>query len=338
MKIFHLFFSVFILIGYGSSLPAQDTFSIVAIDPQSGEIGSAGASCIPGAAGFGGVIILSGILPGRGAVNAQAYICISPHVNLLNAIDQLERGASPQETIDWLIDNDRCFSQNYNSAFRQYGIVDFSSQGQPRSAAFTGAGADEWKGHRTGDTYAIQGNILKGPEVLDSMESRFLRTPGTLAERLMAAMQGANVVGADARCASAGTSSTSAFLRVFKPDDNRNHPYLELNVAEAPRGVEPIDSLQRLFDRWRQTGGSDPAGLKTVRVFPNPANGQLRVQNLPEETVYQIKWYDLNGRLLLEEKRDDGLVTAPKATGIFILRVLNPEGRLLYSGRQVLTP
>lgn len=52
----------------GLSLPAQDTFSIVAVDPATGEVGSAGATCVEGIGNFGGVILLSGIIPGRGGV------------------------------------------------------------------------------------------------------------------------------------------------------------------------------------------------------------------------------------------------------------------------------
>jgi uncharacterized Ntn-hydrolase superfamily protein len=154
---------------------AQDTFSIVAVDPETGEVGSAGATCVPGIGSLGGVILLSGIIPGRGGVNAQAWICINPHINLDNAIAQMQAGLSPEEIIVWLQTNDACFSQNFNPAYRQYGIVDLDSIGEPRSAAFTGESADDWKGHITGPNYSIQGNILKGPEVLDSWKRVFWR-------------------------------------------------------------------------------------------------------------------------------------------------------------------
>ena len=45
------------------SLWAQDTFSIVAVDPATGEVGSAGATCVEGIGALGGVILLSGIVP-----------------------------------------------------------------------------------------------------------------------------------------------------------------------------------------------------------------------------------------------------------------------------------
>ncbi len=52
------------------------------------------------------------------------------------------------------------------------------------------------------------------------MEYRFLNTEGSLAEKLMSALQGAKVPGADTRCLNEGTSSLSAFVRVAKPNDH----------------------------------------------------------------------------------------------------------------------
>ncbi|MCB0625962.1 MAG: DUF1028 domain-containing protein, partial [Saprospiraceae bacterium] len=119
------------------SLLAQDTFSICAVDPETGEVGSAGASCIDtdDCGGCGGVIIISGLIPGKGAVNSQATACI-PNVNLNNALTQMEAGLSPQQIVDYLLGNDAC--QFGNTSNRQYGIVDLDDNGDPRSAAYTG--------------------------------------------------------------------------------------------------------------------------------------------------------------------------------------------------------
>lgn len=275
-------------------LIGQDTFSIVAVDEETGEIGSAGASCVVGAADLGGVILISEIIPGRGAVNGQATVCI-PHVNLNNAIDRMELGDSPQEILDWLYDNDACvFGTNED---RQYGIVDLDENGTARSAAFTGNTTLSHAGHRVGPNYAIQGNILLGPQVLDSMEVRFLNATGTLAEKLMAALQGANIPGADSRCLDDGTSSTSAFLQVYRPDDAPDAPYLRINVEETATGVEPIDSVQVLFDEWLLTGTAN-VQPSSIRVFPNPAEDYLQIAH-EESDVLHLVLYDLNGRELL---------------------------------------
>ena len=212
----------------------QATFSIVAVDPETGEVGSAGASCIAGS------IIISEIHPGVGAIHTQSYW---NYTNQNNASDLMDDNYSPEEIIDYLIHND---SQN-NPAIRQYGVVDMVDGG--RSDAFTGSGCFDYKNHILGDTYAIQGNILIGQEVLDNMEYNFLNTDGPLENRLMSALQGANLPGADERCLEYSTSSLSAFIRLAKPTDTDEF-FLDLNVNSVSNGVEPIDVLQELYDEW----------------------------------------------------------------------------------------
>ncbi len=312
---------------------SQDTFSIVAVDPATGEVGSAGATCVEGIGSLGGVILLSGIIPGRGGVNAQAYICINPHINLDNGVARLSEGNTPQEVIDWLVANDACFSQNFNPEYRQYGVAALNAVGEPEVAAFTGQNADDWKGHLLGANYAIQGNILLGPEVLEGMESGFLNTQGTLAERLMAAMQGANIPGADARCLDAGTSSTSAFLRVFKPDDDPDNPWLELNVAEAPAGVEPIDSLQALFDAWLLTSDEEVTDSYDFSVFPNPTQSVVEViiSGVGRQEALSVAWYNAAGQQLGQQPVRAGrsTVTLPKQAGIYWICLRGPQGQVL---------
>lgn len=311
---------------------SQDTFSIVAVDPATGEVGSAGATCVEGIGSLGGVILLSGIIPGRGGINAQAYICVNPHINLDNGVARLSEGNTPQEVIDWLVANDACFSQNFNPEYRQYGVAALNAMGEPEVAAFTGQNADDWKGHLLGANYAIQGNILLGPEVLEGMEAGFLNTEGTLAERLMAAMQGANIPGADARCLDAGTSSTSAFLRVFKPDDDPDNPWLELNVAEAPAGVEPIDSLQALFDAWLLTSDEEVTDTYEFSFFPNPTRSVVEVFiSGAEQEALSIAWYNTAGQQLGQQPVQAGrnTVRLPEQAGVYWICLHSPQGQVL---------
>ena len=164
----------------------QDTFSIIAVDPDTGDIGSAGASCI-NLSNVNWDQWTADIIPGRGGVNSQAYVCI-PNVNLANAMERMSLGDSPQEIIDWLMLNDACGSQNFNPEYRQYGIVDLDAF---RSAVdLPGSLTDDYKEDRQGPTYSIQGNILLDQSVIDQMEFNFNNTNGTLADRLIAAMQG----------------------------------------------------------------------------------------------------------------------------------------------------
>jgi len=141
MKIISL--SIFLSLCFFLPVDAQDTFSIVAVDTLTGEVGSAGASCLDNSAIAGGAIIISDIIPGRGAIHTQSYWVSA---NQINAHNKMLEGLSPEEIIDWLVAND---VQNLPQR-RQYGIVDFDENGHPRSAAFTGTSCMDWKGHHEG--------------------------------------------------------------------------------------------------------------------------------------------------------------------------------------------
>ena len=216
----------------------EDTFSIVAVDPITNEVGSAGASCIAGS------IIISDIHPGVGAIHTQSYWT---GANQNYASSLMDMGYSPSEIVEALIDND----SGNNSSIRQYGIVDLIDGG--RTTAFTGDNCSDYKGHLLGETYAIQGNILIGSEILENMEQQFLNTQGSLAEKLMASLQGANLPGADSRCLEDSLSSLSSFIRVAKHNEEEGNYYLDINVNNVdfiPYHMDPIDSLQILFDDW----------------------------------------------------------------------------------------
>lgn len=287
---------VLVFLSAGMAALAQDTFSIIAADPDTGEIGAAGATCVDGIAQWGGIKVLNKVIPGRGGVNAQAWICLNPHINLDNAIDQMETGLSPEEIILWLQENDACNAQSFNPAFRQYGVVDFDEDGNIRTAAFTGSSADDWKGHIAGDNYAIQGNILIGEEVLSQMEAGFLETEGTLAEKLMAAMQGANIPGADSRCLERGTSSTSAFLSVYTLEDLIDQPSTLLDVMEVPFGMEPIDSLQTLFDvEFGEPSSAIVQDRTAIQLFPNPTKDVLLIRRSNPDSNWIIKINSIDG-------------------------------------------
>lgn len=286
-----------LLLVYANSAFSGDTFSIVAVDPVTGQVGSAGASCIAGS------IILSDVHPGVGVIHTQAYY-LAQNQNYARTL--MNMGLSPQQIIDSVVAHDY---QN-NPTIRQYGVVDLINGG--RSAAYTGVNCDNYKNHITGPTYSIQGNILLGQQILDSMKARFLNTPGQLAVKLMAALQGAKVVGADTRCTSRGTSSISAFIRVANTTDPLNNFYLDLNVNNTPWGRDPIDSLQILFNNWLATGiientGPVPEKAALYQNYPNPFNPVTTIKfDIPASPVpsqggvqsVKLVVYDVLGREL----------------------------------------
>ena len=258
--------TIFFIMSFSAAqIFSQDTFSIVAVDTVTGEIGSAGASCV-GPIGGVGAFILSDVIEGIGAIHTQASYLAQ---NQQNAHNKMLEGLTPQQIIDWLVAND----VQSNPTIRQYGIVDLTRDGE--SAAYTGVNCTNYKNHITGPGYAIQGNILLGQVIIDTMQSAYLNTEGSLADRLMATLQAAKILGADTRCASRGTSSQSGFVKVVRIGDG-NNPYLQIVVPDTPIGKDPIDSLQTMFDNWKVSlyNVVDPF-LSEITVEPDtlPANG-----------------------------------------------------------------
>ena len=313
-------------------LPAQHTFSIVAFDPVTREIGAAGATCLTSndCGGCGGAIIISEIVPNLGAINAQATVCI-PNVNAQNGANQLGTGTSASAVLTSLLAFDACIFGDTSD--RQYGIVSLGDTiGMPDATGFTGSNALNYAGHLTGPNYAIQGNILLGPQILDSMETRFLNSTGPLCERLMAALQGANVIGADSRCQPDGVSSKSAFIRVAKPSDAPGNLWLDLNVPIFAPGTDPIDSLQIKFDAWKLANGSPSPTLSQLEIYPNPSQEGffVRPEGLPLGK-YQLEVVDPMGRQVFEDQWETGngafrIITQNWKSGVYWVKIKGMAG------------
>jgi len=281
----------------------QDTFSIVAVDSLTGQIGSAGASCV----GYiiptypHGAQIISDLIPGTGAIHTQAQWNAT---NQQNAHTRMLAGDSPAQILSWVTLHD---AQN-DSTVRQYGVVDYNN-GHPRSAGFTGTNCLNYKNHITGPNYSIQGNILLGAQILDSIEARFINTNGTLADKLMAALQGAKVVGADTRCASHNTSSLSSFIRVAGLTDTVGNFYLDLymsysNTASGTLPVDPIDSLQTLYTAWQNSTGiiTPSAPAQEIRVFTDESGQTIFDLNLFQKIDgIELQIFDMNGKEILHQ-------------------------------------
>jgi len=157
------------------------TFSIVAADPEAGEVGIAVASRF---------FAVGSVVPwadaGVGAVATQAYANTSYG---WRGLDMLDMGLTPAEVLTVLVRNDE------GSARRQFGIVDSAGN----AVTFTGDSCSAWAGGRAGENYAVQGNIMAGKEVLAEMEKAYLNSEGTLAERMYAALMAGEKAGGDSR-------------------------------------------------------------------------------------------------------------------------------------------
>ena len=304
---------------------AQDTFSICAYDSLTGQLGSAGATCIQGATS---AIIISDVVPGKGVVHTQAS-WIAVNQNYAHSL--LLLGLTPQQ----IIDSVQLHDGQGNPSIRQYGVVDVNGA----SAAFTGAACLNYHNHITGPGYSIQGNILLGQQILDSMESRFLNSPGDLACRLMAALQGAKVSGADTRCSSLGISAVSAFIRVANPADTGGVPfYLDISVNTYPNYSEPIDSLQQRFYLW---GGCGPNGVTSpginqeINVYPVPAEDKLAISSR-QSAIIAVGVLNQQGQTVISTDRSVEKPTrsieidiSDLQAGIYFLRIRMESGEIL---------
>ena len=329
---------VFAIVVFPFTSFSQDTFSICAYDSVTGQVGSAGATCIQGTTS---AVIISDVVPGKGVVHTQAS-WLQANKNYAHSLMLL--GLTPQQIIDSVTLHDA----QGNSTIRQYGVVDVTGA----SAAFTGSACLNYHNHITGPGYSIQGNILLGQQILDSMESRFLNTPGDLACRLMAALQGAKVTGADTRCTNLGISSVSAFIRVANPADTGGAQlYLNISVNTYPTYNEPIDSLQERFVLW---GGCSPTNISAasekqgIIVFPNPAESKLAIGLRSPEAcrrcdsmqspINSVSVYNIWGELSLTVSLKNGKLKSPLEIdvsslmpGIYFIRIQAASGEIISS-------
>ena len=248
-------------------------------------------------------------------------------------------GYSPQVIIDSLVAND----QGGNPSSRQYGIVDYYN-GHSRAASYTGINCQDYKNDTNHIYYSIQGNILLGQQVLDSMQSRFSSTAGTLADRLMAALQGAKMIGADTRCAAHNSSSLSSFLRVARLTDPYDTLYCDLYMAYPQTfsgncPVDPIDSLQSLYNLWKTTTSIKRVNPGNALKVWSTSDGELffDFSRIPEYRENIILIYDITGRIVAKVQVTRRLMNLHLYSGnnrsLFFYQVISKDSAVLKSGK-----
>ena len=171
------------------------------------------------------------------------------------------------------------------------------------------------------------------------MEAGFLETEGSLAERLMAAMQGANVAGADTRCLDEGVSSRSAFLRVAYPGDAADGLTLDIVVSITPEGIEPIDVLQAEFDAWNGTSALSEREGDAPLLITRKANGEVMLK-WEGPTPAELIAFDERGARVDALRLSGPWTTWTLPTdGTLFLRLVDANGSQLstmkYSGRSL---
>ncbi len=236
------------------------TFSIVAIDPATGESGvvvTTRVACVGNAVPW--------VRPGVGAVATQGGTRLEYGHDLL---DLLEQGVVPQEAMD------RVVAADEGRERRQVGVIDM----QGRSAQWTGSGqygAEErgdWVWERTGLNYAVQGNSLVSTAVVDSVAVAFERSEGSgrhLADRIIEALYAGQALGGDGR--HGRTQSAAVLVADPRPEMSRRQDGVttDINVCEHP---EPVKEVRRIYDTISET-----LGFRSLQQFAGRDVLQLKV-------------------------------------------------------------
>src|SRR3989440_458223 len=199
------------------------TFSIVARDHQTGELGIAVQSKF---------LAVGAVVPwakaGIGAIATQSWANTSYGPR---GLELLASGLSAAETLE------RLLAEDEGRAQRQVGIL--GVDGPP--ATYTGEGCFPWAGGSAGEHYTCQGNILVGEETVRAMARCFEETTGFLCDRLVAALAAGQAAGGDSR------GQQSAALLVVRQGGGYggfNDRFIDLRVDDHP---QPINELQRIL-------------------------------------------------------------------------------------------
>jgi uncharacterized Ntn-hydrolase superfamily protein len=196
-----------------------NTFSVVARCARTGQLAVAVSSAVP-AVGSICPFVKSSV----GAVSTQSWV--NPYL-ALEALRLIDSGDSAQQALDVVMAADDA------KELRQIGVVDHRG----KAAAWSGTQCTPWFGHVVAENFAVQGNMLTGANVVESMAAAMHESEGfDLAERLMLALEAGEAAGGDKR------GRQSAALRVHERED---YPLLDVRVDEHPY---PVSELRRVYE------------------------------------------------------------------------------------------
>lgn len=220
--------------------PFAHTYSIVARDPVTGEMGVAVQSHW-----FSVGSIVSWGEAGVGVVATQSFV--NPSFGI-RGLELLKSGKSPQEAVDELISSDE------GRDVRQLAILD--SKG--RSASYTGKNCIQEAGNIAKENYSVQANMMLTGKVWSAMSKAFEESNGQLAERMITALEVAQSEGGDIR------GKQSASLLIVKGESTGKiweDRYIDLRVED---NSDPVEELKRL--------------LQVFRAYEHMNNGDLAIE------------------------------------------------------------
>jgi uncharacterized Ntn-hydrolase superfamily protein len=223
----YLLFILLIELTYAQQLfysePFANTYSIVARDSVSGEMGVAVQSHW-----FSVGTVVSWAEAGVGVVATQSFVNVSFGVR---GLELLKEGKSPQQALDILLSDDE------NADVRQVAIIDTKG----RVAAHTGKNCIEAAGHQTGNNFSAQANLMLKNTVWNAMANAFENSSGPLAERLITALEAAENEGGDIR------GKQSAVLLIVKGESTGKVWEDKLVDIRVDDHAEPLKELRRIY-------------------------------------------------------------------------------------------
>ena len=249
------------------------TWSVIAVDARTGQGVIASATCVAQGrfSGFpskGLMDIQAIVVPGIGVAAAQAGVDRTRENQQLIYV-QMKAGADPTEILELL-------KQDPDIERRQFGIVDM----QGRSVGFSGSGnsaASLSQQGRVTDTeiyYSVQGNILASDAVVHNAARAFETENGSLADRVMAAMEAADEAGGDVRCtcetvpvpdaACDSRNAHGAYILQADTDDPEGASFNDgdyvMYISATDEDIEPhengnpVITLRMRYDLWKAGG------------------------------------------------------------------------------------
>ena len=243
------------------------TYSIVAFDPDTGELGAAVQSHW-----FSVGSLCTWARPGTGAVATQSVV---EPAHGPRALDRLERGEDAAAALAGVLRADPL------AAVRQVGVVGATGS----VGIHTGADCIAEAGHVAGEHWACQANMMARATVPDAMSAAFAAAGGDLAERLMIALEGAEAEGGDVR------GRQSAALLVVPGEGEPWRVRADLRVEDHADPVGELRRLLRLQRAYQLAGAADEVAAQGLAE--EAARGYVRASALAPECDELLFWAGL---------------------------------------------
>jgi uncharacterized Ntn-hydrolase superfamily protein len=282
----------------GGPSAAFATWSVIALDAGTGQVIIASATCVrqagfPQRAPNGSrdlMDVQAVIVPGVGVAACQAGVD-NTRRNQMLVYNEIRKGTPPAQIIELL-------KQDPDVERRQFGIVMMprgeAITARTNRAGFSGSGNSQsslsWGGQVGDIYYQVQGNTLLGDQVVTLAALAFTRATGTMADRVMAAMEAADQYGGDHRCNCGnnpltfvpcdGKTAHVAYITIAEKDDavgvthndGKYFAYISVTDDDTKPGESgsPVKTLRMRYDAWKKAGAARTAPPGPTPFKPGP--------------------------------------------------------------------